>query len=274
MSAASFAGRYGPWALVAGGSEGLGAAFAAELARRGLNLMLVARRSSPLADTAARLRAAHAIEVVTVCADLADAGAIDAVTGQAAGRQVGLVVANAALSPTGAFASADPAEIGRAVDLNCRASALIARSFLPPMAARGAGGLILVSSLAGMQGVPGLAVYSASKAFLIGLGEALWAEHRASGVDVLVACPGAVTTPGYERTAARSAPGTLTPQQVAAPPPPRCGRRPPPAPDRSADRTPAVPRSARHTRAVRTGPPPASSLLGPGSRPAPPPAET
>ena len=84
------------------------------------------------------------------------------------------------------------------------------------MAARGAGGIIFVSSLAGMQGVPTLAAYSATKAFLIALGEALWAELRGSGVDVLTVCPGAVTTPGYQQAAAKAAPGSMTPQEVAA----------------------------------------------------------
>jgi len=82
------------------------------------------------------------------------------------------------------------------------------------MAGRGRGGVIFVSSLAGMQGVPTLAAYSATKSFLIALGEALWAELRGTGVDVLTVCPGAVSTPGYQ--AARPAPGATAPAVVAA----------------------------------------------------------
>lgn len=79
---------------------------------------------------------------------------------------------------------------------------MLAHQFLPAMVERGKGGVIFMSSLAGLQGVPNLAVYSASKAFLISLAEALWAETRAAGVDVLACCAGAVITPGYQQAAA------------------------------------------------------------------------
>jgi short-subunit dehydrogenase len=216
MTGQRFQACYGPWALVAGGSEGLGAAFADQIARRGVNLILVARRSDELEHAAARLRRDRAVEVVTVAADLSKPGAIDQVSSTAAGLEVGLVVANAALAPSGPFLSSPEHEIAGTVDLNCRSSALAARRFLPAMAERGHGGLILVSSLAGLQGVPGLAAYSASKAYLISLGEALWAEVRGSGIDVLTVCPGAVSTPGYQQAAAKAAPGTSTPGEVAA----------------------------------------------------------
>jgi hypothetical protein len=216
VSGRPFGPTYGPWAVVAGGSEGLGAAFADELARRGLSLLLVARREEPLAQTAARLRREHAVEVATLTADLAEPGAADAVAQAARDRPVGLVVMNAALSLAGPFTAAEPQALATAVDLNCRAAVLLSRAFLPAMTERGRGGLILVSSLAGLQGVPHLAVYSASKAFLIHLAEALWAETRGSGVDVIASCPGAVTTPNYGRAAQRQAPGAQSPAQVAS----------------------------------------------------------
>lgn len=215
MSGRPFAPTYGPWAVVAGGSEGLGAAFADEIARRGVNLLLVARRPEPLEQAAARLRRERAVEVRTVAADLSDLAAVDQVEQAAQGLDVGLFVANAALAPSGRFTECTQAEIAGAIDLNCRASALLAHRFVPPMAERGRGGVILVSSLAGMQGVPALAAYSATKAFLITLGEALWAELRHAGVDVVTACPGAVSTPGYQQAASRPAPGTTTPAMVA-----------------------------------------------------------
>jgi uncharacterized protein len=216
VNSRQFAQRYGPWALVAGGSEGIGAAFADELGRRGLNLVLVARRAEPLEQAAARLRRERAVEVVTVAADLADLAALDQLDAATAGLEVGLVVANAAIAPAAPFLSCTEAEIRGAVELNCRASALLARRFLPAMASRGRGGVIFVSSLAGLQGVPGLAAYSATKAFLISLGESLWAELRACGVDVLTACPGAVSSPAYQQAARRAAPGTSSPADVAA----------------------------------------------------------
>jgi uncharacterized protein len=216
VSRPPFARTYGPWAVVAGGSEGLGAAFAAEIARLGVNLVLVARRPEPLEATAIRLRHEHGVEVTTVVADLASPGTLGQIATVAADLEIGLVVANAAIAPEGRFLDTVPAELAGTVDLNCRASMLLARTFLPGMARRGHGGMIFVSSLAGMQGVPGLAAYSATKAYLISLGESLWAELRPVGVDVLTVCAGAVATPGYQQAARRQAPGTTSPEFVAA----------------------------------------------------------
>jgi short-subunit dehydrogenase len=216
MSRLPFARTYGPWAIVAGGSEGIGAAFAAEIARRGVNVVLVARRTEPLELTSARLRREHGVEVITVAADLASAGALDQITTAAVHLEIGLVVANAALAPHGSFLDTPPARLAGTVDLNCRASMLLARTFLPGMARSGHGGMIFVSSLAGMQGVAGLAAYAATKAYLITLGESLWAELRPAGVDVLTVCAGAVATPGYQQAARRQAPGTTSPESVAA----------------------------------------------------------
>jgi short-subunit dehydrogenase len=216
VSRPPFQEKYGPWAIVAGGSQGLGAAFAAQIARRGVNLVLVARRPGPLEQTAKRLAKEHGVEVSTVAADLVAPAALDSVITAAAGKEIGLVVANAAIAPAGGFLSIAPDELKATVDLNCRASMLLARAFLPAMAERGRGGMIFVSSLAGMQGVPGLAAYSATKAFLISLGESLWAELRPAGVDVLTVAAGAVQTPGYEQATRRQAPGTTSPEAVAA----------------------------------------------------------
>lgn len=216
MTRPPFPRAYGPWAVVAGGSEGLGAAFATEIARRGVNLLLVARRPGPLDQTSARLQRDHGVEVLTVPADLAEPAAIDRIKAAAGDREIGLVIANAAFAPQGRFLDHTPSELAATVDLNCRASMLLARAFLPDMAGRGHGGLVFVSSLAGMQGVPGLAAYSATKAYLISLGESLWVELRPAGVDVLTVCAGAVATPGYQRAARRQAPGTTTPEVVAA----------------------------------------------------------
>ncbi len=216
MSQLPFAQTYGPWAVVAGGSEGLGAAFAAGIARRGVNLVLVARRPEPLELAAAQLRREHGVKVIMVAADLASPGTLDQIATAAADLEIGLVIANAAIAPQGPFIDTAPAELAGTVDLNCRASMLLAHTFLPGMARRGHGGMIFVSSLAGMQGVPGLAAYSATKAYLISLGESLWAELRPAGVDVLTVCAGAVATPGYQQAASRRAPGTTSPEFVVA----------------------------------------------------------
>jgi short-subunit dehydrogenase len=208
----AFADRYGPWALVAGASEGLGAAFARSLARRGLRLLLVARRSQPLAELAAGLPT----ETVTVAADLATADGLSLVLAAAADREIGLVVANAAYSPIGSFLDRELADAQRALDLNCRAPVTLAHQLLPPMVARGRGGFVMMSSLSSLQGSPGISTYAASKAFDAVLAEGLWAELRGTGVDVVTCLAGAIATPGLAAAAAtKSPPGTVAPEVVA-----------------------------------------------------------
>jgi uncharacterized protein len=217
-----FSERYGPWALVAGASEGIGAAFATALARRGLDLVLVARRPGPLAALAGRLP----VRTITVAADLAATRGLAAVKEATRDLEVGLVVVNAAYSPIGRLIDQNPAQTQRALELNCRAPLVLAHRHLPAMAARGRGGLIIMSSLAGLQGTPSLATYAATKAFGGVLAEGLWAELRGTGVDVLACVAGAVATPGLDATMGRRAPGTLPPERVAEAALRALGRRP------------------------------------------------
>jgi short-subunit dehydrogenase len=106
-------------------------------------------------------------------------------------------------------------DLQRVVDLNCGALVHLAHHYLPPMAARRRGGLIVMSSASGMQGNPLLSTYAASKAFGAVLAEGLWWELRGTGVDVLTCVAGAVSTPGLDRAGRRAAPGTVTPDAVA-----------------------------------------------------------
>jgi uncharacterized protein len=214
--------RYGPWALVAGASEGIGAAFATALAHAGLNTVLVARRREPLLDLAATLGTA----CVTVSADLAKPAGLDAVFRATADLEIGLVVANAAWAPIGSFLDADESSLRDAIDLNCSATLRLARHYLPPMAERSRGGFIIMSSMAGLQGSPGITTYAATKAFGAVLAEGLWAELRPRGVDVLACAPGAVETPGLARSKSKRAPGTVAPDVVAASALAALGRRP------------------------------------------------
>jgi short-subunit dehydrogenase len=212
-----FVDRYGGWALVAGASEGLGAAFARELAARGLNLVLVARRLGPLEALAAELAGRHtSIKVVTIVADLATEAGIGATLFGAAGVEVGLVVANAAYAPVGLFIGSSLDESHRAVELNCLAPVRLAHHFLPSMVERRRGGFIVMSSLAGMQGSPPISVYAATKAFGAVFAEGLWSETKDRGVDVLACVAGAVATPGLAGAKRRAAPGTLEPAEVVA----------------------------------------------------------
>jgi short-subunit dehydrogenase len=210
-----FAKRYGPWALVAGASEGLGAAWAWALARRGLDLVLAARRRTLLEQIAVELRGRYAIEVRCLDVDLAAAGSLARLAEEASRLEIGLLVYNAAHAPVGDFAAVDAGSLERVADVNVRAPMLLARAVLPGMATRGRGGIVLMSSLAGNQGTARIAAYAASKAFNRVLAEGLWQELAPRGIDVVACCAGAVRTPGYATTAGRDAPGTLDAAQVA-----------------------------------------------------------
>lgn len=189
---------YGPWALVAGASAGIGAEFATQIAAAGLNVILVARRAEPLEELAASLREAHGVEVRTASIDLAAPDLLERARACAEGLEVGLLVYNAAYSLIGPFLGQTLEDKLRIIDVNCRGPVVLAHEFGAAMVARKRGGIILMSSMAGSQGAPIVATYGASKAFDRVLAEGLWEELGAHGVDVLACCAGATRTPTYE----------------------------------------------------------------------------
>ncbi len=211
-----FAARYGTHAVVAGASEGLGAAFAHAIASRGVGLVLVARRADALAAVADDISKAHEVDVRVVVCDLADASFTDAIAGVTKDIEIGLGIYNAAYSFIAPLLERPLEDALRVVDVNCRGPLRFVHALAPAMVERKRGGIVLMSSLAGFQGGPRLATYAASKAFNIVLGESLWSELSPKGVDVLVACPGAVRTPNYLKTTSKEAPGTLDALDVAA----------------------------------------------------------
>ena len=211
-----FPERFGRWAVIAGASEGLGAAFAEALAARGLNLVLLARRQALLDTLAADLRAKHRVEVRAVACDLSDVSFAEALSETCAELDVGVAVYNAAFSLVAPLLDRPREEALRVVDVNVRGPVLFSHAVLPAMVARGRGALVLMSSLAGFQGTPKLAAYAASKAFNTVFAESLWAELRPKGVDVLASCAGAIRTPGFAKALKKDAPGTLDAAEVVA----------------------------------------------------------
>jgi uncharacterized protein len=189
--------RYGPWAIVAGASEGLGEAFARALAEARLNLVLVARRQALLDEVAAHLCATHRVEARPIPLDLGLPDAASRLAEATRGLDVGLLVYNAAFAPVGNFLELLPEDHQRVIAVNCSTPVLLCREFGQRMAARGRGGILLMSSLAGLHGSPGISHYAATKAYNLILAEGLWAELRSRGVDVLGCCAGATLTPGY-----------------------------------------------------------------------------
>jgi uncharacterized protein len=212
---APFKELYGPYALVAGGSYGLGAAFAEAIARRGVNVILLARDEGRLRATATRLRETHGVDVVAFAADVADYESVKQRLGELK-LPIGLLVYDAAYAPIGLFEEVSEDQLLRATEVNVRAPLLLAKFLSAPMIERGRGGIILMSSLAGSQGSPNIAAYAATKSFNAILAEGLWKELKPHGVDVLACMAGAILTPGYQAAeSAKPAPGTLEAKDVA-----------------------------------------------------------
>ncbi len=226
MSNNDFRARYGPWALIAGASEGLGAAFAEESAKRGLNVLLVARRAGALDELAALLRSRFPVEVRTAAIDLGDVSLLEKLRAATANLEIGLVVYNAARAFIGDFLKQPLEDKLQIIDVNCRGPLIVADEFGKKMAARKRGGIVLMSSLAASQGSPLVATYAATKAFNLVLAEGLWDELRGAGVDVLASRAGATRTPGYERSQPKSAMSTMEPGPVAADAFDALGRKP------------------------------------------------
>jgi len=210
-----FVKRYGPWALIAGASEGIGAAFARALAQRGVNLVLVARGSERLETAEREIVGLAPVQVRRIALDLARADAAAVLEQEASDLDIGLVVYNAALAPGGAFLEIPLDAQLAAIDVNVRGPLALAHRFGRRLAARGSGGIVLLSSLTAFQGSPFVATYGASKSFLLTLAEGLWFELAPCGVDVLAVCAGATRTPSYLRRSTQRAPGELQPDQVA-----------------------------------------------------------
>ena len=179
MAESDYVTRYGQWAVIAGASEGLGAAFAAELAGRAMHLLLLARREEQLAELAERLRRQHGVEVRYLALDLADPAAAERLAPAVADIEVGVLIYNAAASQMGRFVTMEADALERMVQVNVRGPLTFLRAILPPMHERCRGAVVLMSSLAGMQGSPGVAAYAATKAFNTILGEVLMASGLA-----------------------------------------------------------------------------------------------
>jgi short-subunit dehydrogenase len=203
-----FRARYGPWAIVAGASAGLGAAFAEQIAAQGLNLLLVARRLELLEQVGAHLVSTYAVQVRTIPLDLARDDAAATIAGAAEDLEIGLLVYNAAYSAIGPFLDRSLEDHLTENAVNCRTPLGLAHTFGQPMRRRGQGGIILMSSLSALQGSALIAHYAATKAYNLLLAEGLWEELRGAGVDVLACRAGAVSTPNYLQSISR--PGQTT----------------------------------------------------------------
>jgi short-subunit dehydrogenase len=196
----TFATKYGPWALVAGASDGVGAAFANRLAERGVNVVLLARRQAALDQVAADINSRGSVQTRTLAIDLAEPGAGSAITAATSDLEIGFLVYCAGADPNFKPFLANPIEAAEAmVQRNCMVPMQLCHHFAPAMVERGSGGIVIFGSGAGLAGCPNMVAYGASKAFDMVFAEALWAELRDKGVDVLGLILGKTDTPALRQ---------------------------------------------------------------------------
>jgi uncharacterized protein len=214
----SFRRNYGPWAFVAGGTEGLGLEFSLLAAEYGLHVAVAGRRKDKLESAEKAVRSRAPVDVLPIQCDVASPGAVEEIDTALRDRSVGLFIYNACSSYVGPFLSFSPEEHREVIDTNCRGPLFLTHYFGGKMTEARKGGIILMSSMSGLQGTPMVASYAASKAYNLVLAQSLWKEFSVYGVDVISCVAGATLTPNYLATklpGRRSSAPEMRPRPVA-----------------------------------------------------------
>jgi uncharacterized protein len=213
-SLSAFAKKYGPWAVITGASDGIGRELARECARLGLKVVLVARRKSVLNQFGAELNQQFRVETKSIAADLGQPEGVHMVVEETAGIECGLLIASAGFGTSGNFIEGELPEELNMIDVNCRSVAHLVHAFGNRFATQKRGGIILLSSLVGFQGVPRAANYAATKAYVQSLAEGIRHELKSHNVDVLASAPGPVNS-GFAQRASMTMGMAQTPREVA-----------------------------------------------------------
>lgn len=217
----TFAQKYGPWAIIAGASEGTGLAFAHQIASQGVNCILIARRERPLVELGKTLHADYGIEYLTIAVDLYSTDAFAQIQAAVGEREVGLFISNAGSDPhSSRFLDVDVEDWVNQINRNVITLVRCCHYFGGKMRDRKRGGILLVGSGSCYGGASFMAIYSGTKAFDLSFGEGLWAELRPHGVDVLNLILGRTDTPALREVLALKGlpvpPGLASPEEVAA----------------------------------------------------------
>lgn len=205
--------KYGKWAVISGSSSGIGKAFAEQLAEAGFNIVLTARRENLLQDLAGNLQSKYEIKTKVIAGDLTDNETVENLMRETQNLNVGLAVMNAGFGTSGDFLQSNLENELEMLDLNCKALFVLTHHFSKRFAGQKRGGIILLGSIVGFQGVPFAAHYAATKAYVQTLGEAISLEVRPFGVDVLVAAPGP-TNSGFAERAGMDLGNAINPDTI------------------------------------------------------------
>ena len=186
--------KYGEWALVTGASSGLGADFARQLAEKGMNIILVARRVHNMEEIAREIEKSYGIKTLVIGQDLIEPEAVEIIKDKVGKREIGILVNNAGYGALGRFHDNDSDYQANMVTLNCYVPVALTGLFIDQMVERSKGAVIFLASTAAYQGVPYFSVYAATKSFNLYLAEGLWGEYKKLGIDVLALSPGFTAT--------------------------------------------------------------------------------
>ena len=208
--------KYGPWALITRASSGIGKELAIRLAEAGMHLVIIARNEDRLIQLSDELSEQFGVEVISITADLANEREVQQVIQRTQNLEIGLFIASAGFGTSGSFLTTSVHEEVNMLRVNIEALLTLTHHFSQRFAQQKRGGMILMSSMVGFQGVPFAANYAASKAYVQSLAEALGEELKPLGVDVLAAAPGPVRS-GFGQRANMKMDAALTPEQVALP---------------------------------------------------------
>lgn len=196
MAGVEFSKQYGPWALIAGASEGIGLAFAQQLAAQGVNLVLMSRSQAKLEAAAEQIGGQASVDMRLLVADVTDDNCMTAIAAQTEDLEIGLLIYNAGAVHGAEYFLDDPLEKSLGlVNLNCRGPVLLAHHFGQQMRERKRGGMIFLSSMAAFAGGSYVATYAATKAFDIIFPQSLWHELAPDNIQVLCLIAGATRTP-------------------------------------------------------------------------------
>ena len=210
----NFLERYGPWAVITGASDGIGRALTIEFAAQGLSVFAVARTEAKLKVLSQQIGQSYPVAIRTLALDLGANGATQVLVDATSDLNIGLFAAIAGFGTFGPFLDSSLQTELNMLDVNCRAVVEQCYHFGKIFAAQGRGGIILMGSLVGFQGVPNAALYAATKAFIQTFAEGLYLELEKQGVDVLASAPGPVQS-GFGERARMNMQGAASPHKVA-----------------------------------------------------------
>lgn len=207
---------YGSWALITGASSGIGKALAIKLGEAGFNLLLTARNQTALQDLKSYLETKYPIKTQIIVADCSTKKGVELVISASKHLDIGLLIAAAGFGTSGLFLKSHLKEELNMLEVNCKSLLILSHYFIKQFANRGGGGIILMSSIVGFQGVPNASHYAATKAYVQALAEGLYYELRKVNVAVLAASPGPVNS-GFAHRANMQMGKALSPSKIAVP---------------------------------------------------------